>query len=72
MNRLTKEGYQFALTPPPFDVNFIEECQRVSDAWLDGRKEKGFSLGFFSEHYLRKRRLRPFVIRTDSRLRLPL
>lgn len=54
MNRLTKEGYKFELTPPPFDASFIEECQRVSDAWLDGRKEKGFSLGFFSDDYLQQ------------------
>ena len=27
----------------------MQEMKAVSDIWLNGRKEKGFSLGFFDE-----------------------
>ncbi|HAJ55157.1 MAG TPA: TIGR00374 family protein, partial [Lactobacillus sp.] len=35
-----------------FDDTLMHELKAVSDSWLDGRSEKGFSLGFFDEHYL--------------------
>ncbi|MHC5250328.1 bifunctional lysylphosphatidylglycerol flippase/synthetase MprF [Enterococcus sp. LJL90] len=54
MNRLQKEGYQFEVLKPPFNQETMASLREVSDAWLAGRKEKGFSLGFFSEDYLQK------------------
>jgi phosphatidylglycerol lysyltransferase len=52
VNKLTKEGYQFTFLQPPFDQNFLATLQAISASWLHGRKEKGFSLRFFSVDYL--------------------
>lgn len=54
MNRFSKENYRFELIKPPFTQEFMDELKEVSDEWLGDRKEKGFSLGFFSESYLRR------------------
>jgi phosphatidylglycerol lysyltransferase len=54
MNRFTKAGYQFEVLTPPFSANLLSELKLVSDEWLGSRREKGFSLGFFSEQYLQK------------------
>jgi len=51
-NKITKEGFSFDILHPPFSQEVFSELQAVSDKWLDGRKEKGFSLGFYSESYL--------------------
>ncbi|MDQ1145471.1 phosphatidylglycerol lysyltransferase [Bacillus sp. SORGH_AS 510] len=53
-NKLNRESYEFELIKPPFSACFIEELREVSNEWLQGRKEKGFSLGFFDEEYLNK------------------
>ncbi|SFJ03678.1 phosphatidylglycerol lysyltransferase [Terrisporobacter glycolicus] len=54
ISRVTKEGYSFQMVYPPFDDNFFEDLKNISDQWLDGRKEKGFSIGFFNKEYLSK------------------
>ncbi|MHC5268990.1 bifunctional lysylphosphatidylglycerol flippase/synthetase MprF [Enterococcus sp. LJL98] len=54
VNKLTKEGLVFEVVQPPFSKEFLQELKEVSDAWLGSRKEKGFSLGFFSEDYLQR------------------
>lgn len=54
MNRFAKENYQFEIIQPPFSAEKMSELKKVSDDWLGSRKEKGFSLGFFSESYLQK------------------
>lgn len=51
MNQLHRQNNTFEVVAPPFSEGFIEELRAVSDEWLDGRKEKGFSLGYFSESY---------------------
>ena len=53
-NKVLKEGYQFDVIKPPFSTETINALKTVSDEWLGGRKEKGFSLGFFSEDYLQR------------------
>lgn len=53
-NKVLKEGYQFDVITPPFSSETIYALKTVSDEWLGGRKEKGFSLGFFSEDYLQR------------------
>lgn len=53
-NKITKEGYQFEVIQPPFDDAFLDTLQEISDTWLNGRKEKGFSMGFFSRDYLKR------------------
>ncbi len=54
MNRFTKEDYRFEVLSPPFSMELMRELRQVSDEWLGSRKEKGFSLGFFSESYLQR------------------
>ncbi|WP_086313016.1 phosphatidylglycerol lysyltransferase [Enterococcus sp. 7F3_DIV0205] len=54
MNRFTKENYRFEVLTPPFSKELMQELKQVSDEWLGSRKEKGFSLGFFSENYLQR------------------
>lgn len=54
MNRFSKEDYQFEVIQPPFSAETMAELKKVSDEWLGSRKEKGFSLGFFSEDYLQR------------------
>ena len=54
LNRLDKEDYQFEVLQPPFSKDTMEQLKEISDEWLGSRKEKGFSLGFFSESYLQK------------------
>lgn len=53
-NKVLKEGYQFDVLKPPFSTETMQNLRSISDEWLDGRKEKGFSLGFFSEDYLQR------------------
>lgn len=52
-NKFTKEGYSFSVAYPPFSTELIEEMKSVSDEWLNGREEKGFSVSAFSESYIR-------------------
>lgn len=52
MHKFEREGYSVELLKPPFDDALLDDIQTVSDSWLDGRSEKGFSLGFFDRHYL--------------------
>lgn len=54
INKVEKEGYMFEVIKPPFTSSFLNELKSVSDNWLDGKDEKGFSLGFFDEYYLSK------------------
>ncbi|MDU1686868.1 MAG: bifunctional lysylphosphatidylglycerol flippase/synthetase MprF, partial [Clostridium perfringens] len=53
-SKVTKEGYTFHMVEPPFSKEFLDSLREISDEWLDGRKEKGFSVGFFDEDYLNK------------------
>ena len=51
-NKINKEGFTFDVLQPPYNAETFAKLRDISDRWLDGRKEKGFSLGFFSEDYL--------------------
>lgn len=53
-NKITKAGYSFDVLQPPFSAEQMHELKAISDSWLDNRKEKGFSLGFFDEAYLQR------------------
>ena len=54
INKIGKEGYQFEVLQPPFSEPLMATLKEISDDWLNGRKEKGFSLGFFSVTYLHR------------------
>lgn len=45
--KFEREGYTFEMIEPPFSKELIQELKQVSDSWLDGQLEKGFSLGFW-------------------------
>ncbi|WP_325167491.1 bifunctional lysylphosphatidylglycerol flippase/synthetase MprF [Lederbergia citri] len=51
-NKFEREDYLVEVLNPPFQTDLLQELKEVSDKWLNGRSEKGFSLGFFGEHYL--------------------
>lgn len=54
-NRLDREGFIFEILQNKEDIQpYIEDLKNISDKWLEGRKEKKFSLGFFDEKYLYK------------------
>jgi phosphatidylglycerol lysyltransferase len=51
-NKLEREGYNLRVVKPPHSLEFINRLKPLSDEWLNGRKEKGFSLGCFNPDYL--------------------
>lgn len=54
LRRVEREGYSFSIINPPFNEETLKELREISDKWLGDRKEKGFSLGWFSEEYIEK------------------
>lgn len=52
VNKIENKGYSFQVQYPPFSDEFLQDLEKISDAWLSGRQEKGFSLGFFDKDYL--------------------
>ncbi|MDG0808613.1 bifunctional lysylphosphatidylglycerol flippase/synthetase MprF [Cohnella rhizosphaerae] len=54
INRFERDGYRFEVLQPPHDQLTLERLRRISAAWLKGRREKGFSLGWFETAYLQK------------------
>ncbi|QQS53767.1 MAG: bifunctional lysylphosphatidylglycerol flippase/synthetase MprF [Candidatus Competibacteraceae bacterium] len=55
INRLERDGYRFELVDIAAVPALLPQLRVVSNAWLGGKSggEKGFSLGFFDEDYLR-------------------
>ncbi len=68
IKRLEKDGGQFRVLPTAEVPAALPELRRVSDDWLRSRAaaEKGFSLGFFDEAYLR--RFPVAVVERDGRI----
>ena len=56
VNRMIREGFTFRIVEPPEVQRLLPELQDVSDEWLATKSasEKGFSVGFFDEDYLRR------------------
>lgn len=63
VNKLENKGYQFQVLQPPFDKKMLNTLKEISDSWLDGRQEKGFSLGYFDEKYIQ---LTPIALVSDE------
>ncbi len=55
VNRLEREGYRFEVVDTTAVPELLTRLRAISDAWLREKngREKGFSLGFFNEGYLR-------------------
>jgi len=54
LRRFEKDGFGFQVLYPPFDKAFLDELHGISNEWLNGRDEKGFSIGWFDVNYLQK------------------
>jgi len=66
-NKFNRNNFFLELVEPPFSTELLEELRGISNEWLQGRKEKGFSLGFFDEDYLNKA---PIAIVRDENKRI--
>ncbi len=55
INKIDKEGYSFSIIRAADIEPILPALKEVSDQWLEHKKsrEKGFSLGFYDEQYLR-------------------
>lgn len=51
INRIDKAGYKFEIINPPY-TEIFSELKEVSDEWLNGKKEKGFCIGFLDKDYI--------------------
>lgn len=68
LNRAARDGFSFAIIPAAEVGLHFAELKAVSDAWLAerGSREKGFSIGFWSESYLA--RFDIAVVRKEGRI----
>ncbi|WP_066872750.1 bifunctional lysylphosphatidylglycerol flippase/synthetase MprF [Clostridium mediterraneense] len=53
-NKITKAGYNFDVVEGPLSPELINDMKRVSDQWLAGKDEMGYSMGFFDEEYINR------------------
>jgi len=56
LRKVEEEGCSFAIVPQSQIESVLPELRAISDSWLNEKKtrEKGFSLGFFAEEYVRR------------------
>lgn len=54
INKFNKNNMTFEVLTPPYSDVVMKQLKEISDKWLAGRAEKGFSLGFFREDYLQR------------------
>jgi phosphatidylglycerol lysyltransferase len=68
VREVERRGATFEIVPAARVPEILPALRRVSDAWLAARRtrEKGFSLGFFDEGYLR--RFPAAVVRLEGRI----
>ncbi|MGG5253985.1 bifunctional lysylphosphatidylglycerol flippase/synthetase MprF [Neobacillus sp. SM06] len=63
----SSQGYEFEVIKPPYTKQLIAELEEISASWLEGRMEKGFSVGFFDESYMNRGNL-AIVKNSDNKL----
>lgn len=66
-NRYEREEFRFEIIDPPFSPLIMDDLRNISDEWLEGRQEKGFSMGWFNESYLQ---LTPIALLKDKNGRI--
>ena len=52
LNKFKRNGFTFCVVEPPHSSKFISEIKKISDCWLGGETEKGFSVVSFCEDYV--------------------
>jgi phosphatidylglycerol lysyltransferase len=55
MNKAERDGYRCEVALPPHAATTLSEVRAVSDSWLEGKREKSFSVGSYSETYAASR-----------------
>jgi phosphatidylglycerol lysyltransferase len=65
--KAVREGCTFRIAPPAEIPSLLPQLRRISDTWLElkNAREKGFSLGFFDDDYV-KRLPAGLVVRNDE------
>lgn len=53
-DKYKNENFQFQITKPPHSNQLLQTLKSISNEWLEGRTEKGFSVGYFDEDYLNR------------------
>lgn len=53
-NKMDRKELEFELLEAPLSQEVMSRLKEISDDWLEGRKEKGFSLGFFDQEYINR------------------
>lgn len=67
VNQVEKAGYRLELVPvADLTPELFARLRAISDEWLGGRREKGFSLGYFDENYLAKAPIA--LVRSDDKI----
>ena len=64
ISRFTRDGYVFELYKA-YPNDLLDELRLISDEWLEGRKEMGFSLGWFDNKYISRAPL-AIIKKTES------
>ncbi|MCQ2969452.1 MAG: phosphatidylglycerol lysyltransferase domain-containing protein [Clostridium sp.] len=52
IGRIEKAGYTFSIIDGPITDELYNELKEISDEWLNGKKEKGFCVGFMNKEYI--------------------
>jgi phosphatidylglycerol lysyltransferase len=52
--KFEQKGFSFSVVKPPHSIDLYTELRKISEDWLEGNREKGFSFGFFDEAYLNR------------------
>lgn len=63
-HRFEREGIMFEISEGPHSEELLCQLRAVSDGWLNGRSEKGYSMGWFKESYLQ---LGPIALLRNTR-----
>lgn len=54
MHQATRGGFEFHVLQPPFSQDIMLQLRTISNEWLAGREEKGYSLGFYDDQYIQR------------------
>lgn len=67
VNQVEKAGFRFEVVPESdLTPELLSELKIISDDWLDDRREKGFSLGYFDVDYLSQAPIA--LVRSDEKI----